>query len=394
MSEEYNKIHSLAQARKLVVDKFAGDLVNLWPLNDDTEFIRDLMRQTPLTGSGLTMRSQGLIDYAAETGAGGYAADATPDVRDAFTTGSQGTDFANWVAFAIPGGRREKFTFDSRKGTGHTVYIVPADTTPSNASSEAIMTVTTTVAGATHTCTFPFLLDAEEGEYWALVDCSASGDEAITYDISAGGAYNNTVKKWSGSAWTAQSGNFGRILTVMYGNDPRTWASLSELTLAGVIEVDGSTGDGTFIAICDSTEAKVQIRVKSDLKVEATIKNTNGTTYTLTATEQLHRGTNFVLVSYKNNGYAKLFINGRKVVETSVSAHDVLNVAAALCVGAKMLADSSKTVSDELNNATVSDVFVGQRQLADADIWSLFLAFITAAPLMKVEGASDQIALT
>lgn len=36
MSDEYNKIHALAQARKYIVDLFGTDLISLWPMTSPT----------------------------------------------------------------------------------------------------------------------------------------------------------------------------------------------------------------------------------------------------------------------------------------------------------------------------------------------------------------------
>ena len=39
---EYNKIHALARARKLVIQKFGNSLEHFWPMSDDGQLIRDL----------------------------------------------------------------------------------------------------------------------------------------------------------------------------------------------------------------------------------------------------------------------------------------------------------------------------------------------------------------
>jgi len=67
---EYNKIHALARARKVVMQKYGPDLLHYWPMADDTGLVRDLLRQKALVGNGVAAQAPGMLDFAMDMQSG------------------------------------------------------------------------------------------------------------------------------------------------------------------------------------------------------------------------------------------------------------------------------------------------------------------------------------
>ncbi|MBI4305225.1 MAG: hypothetical protein HY678_02800 [Chloroflexi bacterium] len=531
MTSEYNKIHAMARARKLTIETFGADLMNLWPLADDSEFIRDLLRRKPLVGSGVTLKADGLLDYGVNLGSG-HLSDVVSDVGNTNCSSSSYSreDGDYEMAVPIPAGRWSKITFKSTRHEAITgaVAVAPPDTAPGSVSAGKLIEIDSVVdtqatlsniknttafytdgqinssyprmghehylfgniyqvkaylkkfgsptgtaylklystggsllatAGTTldvstvstsgawytftfncpykiwgwvrvvveysggdssnrlglgltqggtsnvfgdwvydsggwvqdstydammevyysggpsvHSVTLPVPLDADDDDWWAFFK------KGVVYD-SSNAAYGQTGKVYSGSAWSAQN----NVVAKLEGASAGTWASRDQFTVGVVADVDGSPGNGTLLALSNGTEAKVSLRVKSDKKVEAVFKNTNGDTVTLTSTDILHPGSNVIVASYADGASpaAKLSVNGQVVATGTPTNYPLLDGTFALGIGAKVLSD--KTVSDQLKDAIVDDVFIAKSVPSDASLWDLYLAYITAAPMMQFE---------
>lgn len=528
-SIEYNKIHALARARKLTLQKFGTNLMHFWPLSDASMFVRDLLRKKPLIGSGVSLQMGGMLDNAVDVQSG-YLADVVADVGNTNCSSSSYNreDGDYEMAVAIPAGRWSKVTFKStrheaitgavaiaapstapgsvaaskllevncvvdqqatlsdiknttafytdgqinssypRMGHEHYLFgniyqvkaylkkvggptgtaylklystggalLATADTTldvstvstsgawytftfncpykiwgwvrvvveysggdssnrlglgltqggvsnvfgdwvydaggwSQDGTYDAMMEVYFSGGPSTHSVTLPFPLDAEDAEWWAYFK------KGLLYDTS-NSAYGQAGKVWNGSAWGTQNNVIAKIEGVSAGN----WAATDDLAIGVIVNVDNSPVNGTLLALCDSSEAKVQIRVKSDKKVEATVKNSNGTLYTLTSPDVLHSGFNLITLSYDRNAAVKLGVNGLVVDTETPSDYGVLGSTIALAVGAKVLTD--KTASDQLKNAVVDDVFIARSVPLDADLWDIYMAYITATPMIQFE---------
>jgi len=382
---EYNKIHAMAYARKLVMQKFGSNLLYFWPMADDSVFIRDLMRQKPLCASGVGLQQPGMLDYSIDLQSAGYISDVTPDRS---IGGSQSsTSLMGWRALQLtPGIWRALRLYFNQYSTSSDInlYVAPSNLSPASVPSQAIMSQQLTKAyGAQYIeWTLPYVLNLQDTSRWLYY---SSSDGEVSYSNS--GAADDVIKEWTGSAWTASTfywrGN-------LFGLDAATWPSYDTFTVElWVDRVDTVPWNGTALAIADATEAKARLYVTSAQKVEGTFKNTNGDLYTPASTRTLHPGFNLLTLSYQKGVAVKLGVNGVVVDTRTPSNYGLFNTALALGIGAQML--TGKTTSGQLKNALVDDVFLAKGVVTDADLWDIYMSYLTAAPLMQVEGAEKVV---
>ncbi len=373
---EYNRIHALARARKVVMQKFGPALLHYWPMSDDTPFIRDLLRQKALFGNGVSPQSAGMLDYGVNVQSG-YITD---DIDD---TGSLDSSIysmtGQFFAFEIPVGawRRVEYTFNITPYDYVTAYVAPAGLNPNEVAGQAIAASSQSgYRPSSFAWDFPYIVLAPPAIYWLYL-CATPTNATLHGEISGG----IPMRRWDGSTWSAptQQGTS----TKLFGADAEAWSSCDKFTVGVLVNVDNSPVNGYAFCLA-SNEGKVYLRVMSDKKVEGYIKNTNGAGYSVTSSRALHPGFNLLTLSYERNVAVKLGINGSVVATATLSDnYPVLNDTIAVGIGAMKLVGGAAI--GKLKDAVIDDVFLAQGVISDQALWDVYMAYITAAPLMQVE---------
>jgi hypothetical protein len=219
-------------------------------------------------------------------------------------------------------------------------------------------------------------------DYWVYITWNKAG---YLRWFNANAPYETVY--WDGDEWIYPSGKRIGYISANGQSEALQWPSMSKLTVGAWIDAsDYQAVDGAILTLANASEELVRLSVNADRKTTGYIKDAGAGTYTLTANKPLHPGFNLVTLSYER-GIAdtgiKLGVNGHIEDVTTAPAQDLLNATLALCVGAKQLTDG--TVSEHLKNAVIDDVFIASDVISDSNLWQIFLAYITAAPLMLVE---------
>lgn len=392
---EYNKIHSLARARKVVVNKFGPNLMNFWPMADDTNFIRDLLRQHPLAVKGSpSLKQAGMIDYAIQLPSGSYISDMTPDKEFSGSTTGGYTDYSlkpvsgENVPIGLYSGLHVHNFYASQTGTVTVkVWLAPANLNPNQLDAQAIAYATysqSVTSGEWYAFDVNFAVPAlvTATGYWFYVDWT--GVTGNLRWMNSNSPYEN--RYWSGSAWSSISGMRIIWLTALGLSDALTYGLLDQFCVGAWVNVDDKDAVSGAVFTLASTEKKAQLFVTSDKKAQGYIKTASGTTSTLTASTRLHPGYNLVTLSYERNVAStgiKLGVNGKVVAQTTSPDEALFNTTLALCIGGQQL--TTKAFSSGLSDAVVDDVFVAKDVPTDDELWDIYLSYITAAPLMTVE---------
>lgn len=147
---EYNKIHALANARKLVLKKFGSDLLHFWPMADGSVFIRDLMRQRPLIGSGVSLQQPGMLDYGIDLQSG-YLSDVVKKQGGITLMALEEKANDYYVAVPIPVGRWTGVKFLNNQNVDLTdaLVVAPPSTSPSSVLASKLFSVNSTRLGGT-----------------------------------------------------------------------------------------------------------------------------------------------------------------------------------------------------------------------------------------------------
>ncbi len=223
-----------------------------------------------------------------------------------------------------------------------------------------------------HSATLPFALDADSGQWWCYFKANSCRDTgSATHGING--------KSWNGSAYTDVSD----VLVKFSGPSATSWPSYDKFTICVLVNADVSPGDGVLLSIADANEAKARLYITSDKKAQGVIKNAGGATYTLTAPDQMHPGYNLVTLAYQRNVSVKLGVNGVIVASTTPNDNALFNTTLAIGVGAQML--TVKTTSLQLKNGVVDDIWLAKGTITDAELWDIYMGYLTAAPLMQLE---------
>jgi hypothetical protein len=185
----------------------------------------------------------------------------------------------------------------------------------------------------------------------------------------------------SGSGWY-QGAKYASVKA--YGRQAKTWPQFQKLTLGVVVNMENITPGGMLLCLRNSSEVVARISLSSNFEPSGYIKNSGGTTYTLTAAERLHSGHNLITLSYEPSVAVKLGING-KVAQSATPNSSAAFSSQALAVGVGAEVTPGGTASNKSANALIDDVFIASGVVSDDDLWELFLAYITSAPLMQVE---------
>ncbi len=386
---EYNKIHALARARKLIVDKFGSNLLNFWPMADDAQQVRDLLRQRALLAtSAVTLQQAGLLDYALKPG-DGYLADCSPNV------GALGyDDYGNQWGLAlvpIPEG-----VYDSIEMVGYSdtaqnlkdnlkLYITPQSSGQLNWDdrvAECLDPEVELITGAFWKMTWRFATP-----FFAAADQYRFGAHFVsTYYARAGrhSATDQGVGYWT--QWSA--GNFaslGDYAPVHFvGRPAQSWPATDKLFVGISANVEAAS-PGVLVALSSNSEAKVQLEVESNYKILGTIKNAGGTLYTVESPDKLHSGFNVLTLSYEPSVAVKLGLNGRVVLASTTpsSSGALASGALAIGVGAKVLTTGAASL--KVKNALIDDVWLAKSVLSDSDLWNIYMAYIITVPMMQVE---------
>lgn len=156
------------------------------------------------------------------------------------------------------------------------------------------------------------------------------------------------------------------------------WVNLDDASLS-------SGGVGALVTLADASTKLAQVSYTADWKARGYIRTAVGSSYTLTSPSKLHPGFNLITLSYDKGvvGGIKLGVNGKVVASTDAPPEDLFNDVLAACIGATQ--NTSGAISEGGDNAVVDDVFLAQGVLSDAALWDIYMAYITAAPLMKSE---------
>lgn len=390
---EYNKIHALARARKLVVSKFGNALMNFWPMSDEGTFIRDLLRQHPLVGKGSpVMKLPGMIDYGVQLPSGAYISDISPDKEFGGTTTGGATDYnlkpvaGKDLAVGLWRGLHIHNFQATQTGTVTLkVWIAPANTSPSNLDSQAIAykeTTASVVNGEFYGFDVVFdnpVLVLDTG-YWMYFDWS--GVTGTLRWMNCNAPYDTVY--WTGSAYQTVSGMRIIWLTALGFNDSLVYPALARFCAGAWVNVDDKDAkNGAVITLSSTSEKKAQIFVTSEKKAQGYIKTASGTVTTLTAPTRLHPGYNFISLSYDKNVAdegIKLGVNGKVVAKATSPNEDLFNTTMSISI--------SGTSTLALPNAVVDDVFLAKDVPTDEELWDIYLAYITSAPLMQVESVT------
>ncbi|MBI4312289.1 MAG: hypothetical protein HY681_10970 [Chloroflexi bacterium] len=150
-SVEYNRIHALARARKVVMDKFGPDLLHFWPMVDDTPFIRDLLRRKVLVGQGgVTAQAAGMLDYGMDIGAGHISDEVADQGQDSFTA-LQPTKVSSdyYLAVPVPEGRWKSVKFRNEGGSALSpgVILAAPSVSPTDLSAAKVLDVNSVIDG-------------------------------------------------------------------------------------------------------------------------------------------------------------------------------------------------------------------------------------------------------
>lgn len=392
---EYNKIHALAQARKTVMSKFGSNLLYFWPLADPGGLMRDLRRRKPIAaneilGSGLglpgvTPQVPGMVDYAIDMQTG-YITD---DIEDRGYEGtSQSGTMGDWAAIVIPAGLWPKVRFRHAATSPIAVHVGVPGIDPSNILSDDLLQVTTTYLGSNlHEAVFPYELRVEQGQYWLYIP-----------DEAGFGVWYSTQSQWLlQKSWNAVSASWDDYTSYaynvnLYGADGVAWPSYDQFTVGAWVNMDNSPSDpsGAFvICLADGLQAHLYITIQSDKTVYGLVRNTSGTTYSMQSSEPLHPGFNLLTLSFNRNNTVKLGVNGVVVATATPADFGILNTTLALAVGAwKALGGAA---SFEMTKGIVHDVFMASGVISDSALWDIYMAYITAVPMMQVEGAEKVV---
>lgn len=381
---EYNKIHALARARKVVMQKFGPDLLHFWPMADDTPFIRDLLRKKVLVGQGgIIPQAPGMLDYGIDLGPTGYIADETADVGD--DGSGDDTSYGYPMAVALPIGLWRTIKFKHTSVSAITCYVGAPEIPNGDLADEALVEVESSYQGSNlHEVTLPYDLPvATDGGLWFYVPTTSP---RLQSSLSP----QLTQYRWDSGASEWQLKDDARWKLQLYGVPGDAWPSLNSLTIGAVVNIDNTpgfgVGGGFVVTLQDSSEGKVFIRVKSSRKIEGYFMNTNGSTYTVTSLKPLHPGHNLVILSYERIVGVKLSVNGEVVATDTPSDHPLLDTTLALNIGAAR--NQGLGVGDatsKLTNGIVDDVWIAKGVVSDAALWDIYTSYITAAPLMQVE---------
>ena len=330
------------------------------------------MRSKPLFGASVVPQASGLLDYGIDV-ASGYVSDIVKDVGDDSYVSN---GISTWMAIEIPAGRWTKAKFIHNLTSAQTVYVGVPDIALPNLSAFALHSISSVHEGSNlHRVDFPYDFDASDGQFWLYYPPDAQSDTALGALL--------TQKTWDSPTLTWIAYTAGRVKVKFYGASPAAWGSYGSFTIGVVVNIDASPGDGMALAIADATETKAHIKVTSAKKIEGKFKNTAGTAYTLTSPDRLHIGHNLITLSYEQNVAVKLALNGKVVASTTPSNNPVFNTTLALGLGAQMLTGTGTSL--QLTSAIIDDVFLAGGVLSDAELWDIYLAYITAAPLMEIE---------
>ncbi len=386
MTTEYNKIHALAQARRKVIAEFGTDLRHFWPLVDDGALIRDLMRLKTLYGTGISVQQPGLLDYAIGMGEG-QLADVTPDVG--FDEHANSTEPPNAWAFAVPAGIYQSVDFELYYEGAPPLtsfWVAPANLPTGEIVSKAIDYWTTNSEGLVQH-NFPSMLVAGEGQYWIYMQRDGSWPNSLSrssgYPYTTAGPLAQYGLNDAGDEWVANYlGRYDRHVLLHGANDSENWPATDKLTLGVVVNTDlmDLSDVGTVVALCDGSEARARISIASGPVASCLFKPTTGS-HSLTDTRRLHPGCNLITASYEKSVKVKLGVNGMVVAETTPGAYDLFGITLAMGVGAEVKTGGS--VASQLTNGIVDDVFLAKGVVTDAKLREIFLAYITAAPLMQ-----------
>jgi len=390
--QDSNIIHANAFARKKALSKFGTDLRHYHALNEKNVIFKDLRRSKVLVGTtGVTAYRTGLIDFAVNINTG-YISDVVKEIGS-LTPHASDYNADSWQAFKMPAGVWNGIELFKRGGgtpSDVDVYIASPGLNPelSAPQDRAVLTLLSqgagTADGNAFTVTLPFNFVAQTSEFWVYLKLDGSIQLAryATGGQNTSYIWNSTTDEWDDINDTSTD----TLYSEMQGADAENFVAQDKFTIGLVIDVDQSPGGGSAYVIANATEYLARIYVNSNHTLEAKVKNTNGTTYTLNYTKGLHPGKNLITLSYEKNVSVKFGINGVVEASTTPSDYDVFSTADhAFGVGCYMKADSSKTVVEELAGAVISDVFFADEVLTDDALWDLFKAYITAIPVSLMD---------
>lgn len=383
---EYNKIHALARARKVVISKFGSNLMSFWPMADDSTFIRDLLRQHPLVAKGSPIfATSGMIDYAIQLPSGSYASDVTPDKEFSGSATSGYTDRSvKPVAGAdLPVGlwrglHLHNFNAISTGTVTVTVWLAPANTSPSQLDSQCLAKAQYSQAvtyGEWYA--FDILFDnpmvVTTAGYWMYVDWNLSGNLRW---FNCNSPIENQY--WTGSAWSTISGQRVMWMTALGQSDALVYPALDQFCVGLWANVDDKDAKNGALFTLASSENKARIFITSAKKAEGYVKTSGGTAQTLTTPTRFHPGFNLITLSYDRNVVnegLKLGVNGKVVAKATSPDEALFNATLTLTVGG-------------VPDCIVDDVFMAKDVPTDAELWDIYLSYITAAPLMTVESVT------
>ncbi|MDP3064773.1 MAG: hypothetical protein Q8O40_16465 [Chloroflexota bacterium] len=408
MSDEYNKIHAMARARDLMFQKFGGGTgttLKLWPMADEFRAIRDLARKKPLYASkDCTVQASGVLDFAVDLGQNnGYIADFSADQGSLNYVNYQFSDSA-WVKVVIPSGIWDKFDVRHYLAGNHAgyatfhVYLARDGLTPTQVESQYVEHVQQTPASSGYyTLTlnpgFPFIItsDSEWALYMKRV-CSygAPHYEGVAVDTNTNNEF--TQYSWYNNQWfigETAAWPYRRWAVLAYGQtDFDTWPSVDNFTMGVWVNADDYKAvNGVVMALSNGTEELAKIAVNSAKQPTGYFKDAGSNTYSLSGSRVLHPGFNWLTLSYQRNvanSGVKLGLNGQIVAQATSQNQPLFNQQLAVSLGVRAL--TTKALSSYLKGAVMDDAFAVQSVLAsDDDLWKIYTAYITAAPLMLLK---------
>ncbi len=393
---EYNKIHALARARRLVLSKFGSNMLYCWPLADSSPFVRDLMRQHPLYAKGgVVAQAPGVLDYGFRFPASSYASDLTPDYTWQMPTGGGYQTYGHKpiAGMDVPVGlfrgvHLHSYYAQEAGVVTFDVYIAPANTSPTDLPSKSVLHYQYTSTSLTAYQYYGFDMLAPvpfsvmETGYWLYITWNKSGGSYWAYTTGA-----QNTRGWNGSAYVQPAASHQLNWLSMLGqNDMVTWPVLTKFTVGLWVNADDYDAlNGALLTLANAGEEKLKLSVNSDKKAQGYVKNAGGGANTLTATLRLHPGYNLITMSYDRNvaGGIKLGVNGKVIQSADAQDQGLFNEQLAICLGAKQL--TGGTVSEQLKDCVIDDVFMAKDVLTDDDLWKVYMAYITTAPLMLVD---------
>lgn len=167
-----------------------------------------------------------------------------------------------------------------------------------------------------------------------------------------------------------------------------TWPAADNFTMGVWINADDyNAKNGVVMALSNGTEELAKLALNSAKQPTGYFKDAGSNTYSLSGTRVLHPGFNWLTLSYQRNVAntgVKLGLNGQIVAQATSQNQPLFNQQLAVSLGARAL--TTKALSSYLKGAIVDDAFAVQSVLAsDDDLWKIYTAYITAAPLMLLK---------